>query len=194
VRPDGLAHLHRTDIVLVGADAACFGAVEAARRRGLAPLLLSTLFEEESSALGRFVGQIARQIVLNDNPVPPPCVLIAGGETTVSVHGASGRGGPNQEFAAGAALDLEGTQGIVVLSIDTDGTDGPTEYAGALIDGGTSATARSAGVDLYAALAAHDVTPALERTGNLVVTGATGTNVNDLRLVLVDPGARSADR
>jgi glycerate-2-kinase len=69
--------------------------------------------------------------------------------------------------------------------LDTDGTDGPTEYAGAIVDGGTVATARRAGVDLHAALRAHNVTDALERTGNVVVTGATGTNVSDLKLVLV---------
>ena len=77
--------------------------------------------------------------------------------------------------------------GVVALGIDTDGTDGPTEFAGALVDGSTLSSARAAGVDLYEALRDHDVSPALTRTGHAMITGATGTNVNDLKLILIAP-------
>jgi hydroxypyruvate reductase/glycerate 2-kinase len=113
--------------------------------------------------------------------------LIGGGETTVIVNGRAGQGGPNQEFAVGAALDLADVQGVVALGLDTDGTDGPSEYAGALADGCTLSIARAAGVDLYGALRDHNVSPALTSTGHALITGATGTNVNDLKLVLVAP-------
>lgn len=188
VRAEALAHLHRTDILLVKADAACAGAAEAARRLGLSPLLLSTFFEGESGALGRNLAAIAKQVVRDGNPVPAPCILIGGGETIVTVNGSSGVGGPNQEFAVSAALELAGWRGIVALGIDTDGTDGPTKYAGGLVDGTTLGAARRAGVDLHAALREHNVTPALMGAGGIVATGATGTNVNDLKLVIVAPG------
>jgi glycerate-2-kinase len=187
VRPDGLAHLTRTDIVLVKTDAACAGAAETARRLNLTPLLLSTCFEGESSVLGRNLVAIAKQILINGNPIAHPCVLIGGGETTVTVKGRAGQGGPNQEFAVGAALDLADVQGVVALGLDTDGTDGPSEYAGALVDGSTFSIARAAGVDLYGALRDHNVSPALTSTGHALITGATGTNVNDLKLVVVAP-------
>ena len=88
-----------------------------------------------------------------------------------------------------AALELAGWRGIVALGIDTDGTDGPTKYAGGLVDGTTLGAARRAGVDLHAALREHNVTPALMGAGGIVATvGATGTNVNDLKLVIVAPG------
>ncbi|WP_314915837.1 DUF4147 domain-containing protein [Pseudomonas helleri] len=185
VRAQELAHLSCQDVILVAADAACIGAANEARRAGFNPLLLSTFFEGESSALGRNLVAIAKQIVLDGRPISAPCVLIGGGETTVITSGSRGRGGPNQEFAVSAALELQGTRGIVVLGLDTDGTDGPTQYAGGLADGATADLAQQLGVDLPQALAGHDVTPALERLGHAIETGATGTNVNDLKLVLV---------
>jgi glycerate 2-kinase len=186
VKDQALAHLHRHDIVLVKTDAACAGAADAARQSGFTPVVLSTLFEGESSALGRNLAAIARQIVLDGHPVAPPCVLIGGGETTVTFNGNAGSGGPNQEFAVSAALELAGTSGVVALGVDTDGTDGPTHYAGGIADGSTVRTALSAGIDLHAALMKHDVTPALESISHAIRTGATGTNVNDLKLVLID--------
>lgn len=187
MRVEDLSHLNRTDILLVAANAACAGAAEAAHRLGIKPLLLSTFFEGESSALGRNLIAIAKQVVLDGNPTSSPCVLIAGGETTVIVNGSTGQGGPNQEFAVGAAIELAGARGIVAVGLDTDGTDGPTNYAGGLVDGLTVEIAEKMGVDFHAALRRHDVTPSLIDTGHIVITGATGTNVNDLKLVLIDP-------
>lgn len=188
VRADGLSHLDRTDLLLVHTDAACRAAARKAQELGLRPVILSTLFEGESSALGRNLAAIGKQILVDGNPFPAPCVLIGGGETTVTVAGTAGQGGPNQEFAVGAALELAGTEGIVALGIDTDGTDGPTRYAGGIVDGTTVGAGRRAGVDFHAALQRHDVSPALEATGHIIETGATGTNVNDLKLLVVGAG------
>lgn len=185
-----LSHLRRTDILLVSADSACVGAVDAARRFGLTPLLLSTFFEGESGPLGGNLAAIAKEVANSGNPVAAPCVLIGGGETTVTINGSTGNGGPNQEFAIGAALELAGTRGIVALGIDTDGTDGPTGHAGGIVDGHTADIARSAGVDLYAALQSHDVATALARINHEIITGSTGTNVNDLKLMVVAKNAR----
>nr|WP_180203365.1 DUF4147 domain-containing protein [Pseudomonas sp. SbOxS1]NYU03037.1 DUF4147 domain-containing protein [Pseudomonas sp. SbOxS1] len=185
VREQELEHLSRHDVILVSADAACIGAADEARRAGITPLLLSTFFEGESSALGRNLVAIAKQIALDGRPLSPPCILIGGGETTVTTSEKRGTGGPNQEFAVSAALELAGTTGIAVVGLDTDGTDGPTQYAGGVADGSTAGLAIELGVDLHQALTHHDVTPALERIFHVVKTGATGTNVNDLKLVLV---------
>lgn len=182
-----LTHLDRTDIILQKADAACIGAAEAARRHGLTPMILSTFFEGESSALGRTYAAIARQILLDGNPLRSPCVLIGGGETIVTVNGPVGEGGPNQEFVASAALDLAGVRGVVVVGLDTDGTDGPTRFAGGMVDGFTTEEARQAHIDLHTALRSHNISPALESIAEQIVTGATGTNVNDLKFMVVAP-------
>jgi glycerate-2-kinase len=145
------------------------------------------MFEGESRELARALVAIARQILSSGHPVAAPCVLIGGGETTVSfdLGAAGGLGGPNQEFATSAAIEIDGLSEIAVLGVDTDGTDGPTPYCGGLVDGSTVAAARMKGIDLYRGLAEHDVSPALMELSDLVITGATGTNVNDLKLVVV---------
>ncbi len=186
-RADDLAHLDRNDVLLVTGDAACQAAAEAARDQGITPLILSTLFEGESREVGRTLAAIAKQTTIDGHPVAPPCLLIGGGETTVlfADETKDGMGGPNQEFAVAVALEIEGRSDIVALGLDTDGTDGPTPYAGGLVDGTTAAYARARSIDLRAALESHDVAPALSALGDLVITGATGTNVNDLKLILV---------
>jgi len=179
-----LAHLKRQDVLLLEADRACRAAATAAAARGIAPLTLSVFFEGESSEVGRSFAAIARQVRHDGRPVPAPCLLIGGGETVVrQVEG--GTGGPNQEFALAAAIDIDGLSDVAVLGLDTDGTDGPTAVAGGLVDGATSESARRRGLDLRGALRRHDALPALEALGSAVVTGATGTNVNDLKLVAI---------
>lgn len=180
-----LAHLDRHDHILIAADAACHAAAVRARDLGYRPVLLSTAFEGESRELGRMLAAIAREVPASGMPAPAPCVLIGGGETTVTIDGAAGQGGPNQEFALAGAIYLDGMEKVALLGIDTDGTDGPSDAAGALVDGGTMVQAAVAGLDLHAVLRAHDATPALARMGCAIVTGATGTNVNDLKLVVV---------
>jgi glycerate 2-kinase len=115
-----------------------------------------------------------------------PAALISGGELTVSVKG-NGRGGPNQEYALALALALNGLSGIAALAADTDGIDGNGMAAGAFIDSGTLARARAAGLDAEGALAGNDSGSFFASLGDLFVTGPTGTNVNDLRILLFDP-------
>ena len=165
-------------LIVVPGDAACRGAVDRSKRLGYEPCLLTTAMMGESreqalafvKALGADGGD--------------PRAVIAGGETTVTITGECGRGGPNQEFALSAAVAIDGLERIVVVSVDTDGTDGPTHAAGGLVDGGTLDRACEAGHTAATALAIHGSLEFLEATGDLVVTGPTGTNVNDLKLLL----------
>ena len=112
------------------------------------------------------------------------CCLVAGGETTVTVTG-KGRGGRAQEFATAAALEIAGLAKVWVVAIGTDGTDGPTDAAGAVVDGNTVARAQRLQINLVGALKRHNTYPALKKLQQLIVTGPTGTNVNDLYLLLV---------
>jgi hydroxypyruvate reductase/glycerate 2-kinase len=187
MREEDLAHVRRQDIILVPGHAACQGAHEAAVARGYNAMILSSQFEGESRELGRAFSAIAKEILSTGQPIQRPCAIISGGETTVHIpDGQGGSGGPNQEFAVAAALEIHGLAGVSVLGIDTDGTDGPTKAAGGLVDGTTLERAESSGCpNPSAALKAHDVTPLLEAVGDIVVTGHTGTNVNDLKLMIV---------
>jgi glycerate-2-kinase len=162
------------------------GAARRARELGLTPVLLTTLLNGESREVGRTLASIAGEVRMSSNPVNPPCVLIATGETSVRIQNTpKGQGGANQELAAGACLDLKPDDRIVICAVDTDGTDGPTSLAGALTDGTTVKTARGKGYDLYTMLMQHDIARALKATGDVIITGPTGTNVNDLVVVVV---------
>jgi len=132
---------------------------------------------------------IAREIVAAGRPARPPVCVISGGETTVTLRG-GGLGGRNQEFALAAAIALEGVPGVLVFSAGTDGTDGPTPAAGAMADGATVSRAAALGLDARRMLAANDSYHFFEPLGDLVVTGPTGTNVMDVRLMLVRPRRR----
>ena len=114
---------------------------------------------------------------------PPACIL-SGGETTVTLHG-SGKGGRNQEFALSAAIDIDGVDTIVVFSAGTDGTDGPTEAAGAVADSRTISRARQLGMNPGGYLSNNDSYHFFEKLGDLFVTGPTNTNVMDLRIMLI---------
>jgi glycerate-2-kinase len=163
-------------------------AVRRAAELGLTPLLLTTLLSGESREVGRTLASLAREALLSGDPVTPPCALIATGETAVRLRpGPAGEGGANQELAAGACLDLAVGAPVAVFALDTDGTDGPTAIAGALTDGSTPLRARAAGYDLAQALNLHDVSPVLRATGDAVVTGPTGTNVNDIVVIVIAP-------
>ena len=162
------------------------GAGKRANELGLTPVLLTTLLNGESREVGRTIVSIASEIKLSGNPVKPPCALIATGETTVRIQGApEGQGGANQELAAGACLDLNPGDPIAVCALDTDGTDGPTTLAGALTDGTTVSRANDLNYDLYRRLMEHDVATVLKAVDDAVITGPTGTNVNDLVVVVV---------
>lgn len=170
---------------------ACEAAKQAAEARGLAPCILSTVLEGESSEAGTFLASIAREVRLNNRPVAAPCLLIAGGETTTRVEGACGEGGPSQELALGFALEVAGHRGICLCALDTDGTDGPTAIAGGLVDGTTIERAREKGLDPYKLLVTHDSSVVLRAVGDAVCTGNTGTNVYDLNIIYVSGEALS---
>jgi glycerate-2-kinase len=164
-------------------DAAVTAVVRAAREAGLRTLVHTPALIGEARDKGQRFGALARQIAREGTPLRRPCCVVAGGETTVTVTG-KGTGGRAQEFAAAAALEIAGLAKVWVLAIGTDGTDGPTDAAGAVIDGNTVARAKRFSVDLEGALKRHNVYPALKQLHQLIVTGPTGTNVNDLYLLL----------
>jgi glycerate-2-kinase len=162
-------------------------AVEA-RALGLTPLILGDALEGEAREIGKALAGIARGARTHGTPLPAPCVLLSGGETTVTIgpEGA-GRGGRNSECLLGLTVALDGAPGIWALMGDTDGIDGSEENAGAVAGPGTLTRARAAGMDPRAVLARHDSHTLFAALGDLVVTGPTLTNVNDFRAVLVAP-------
>lgn len=171
-------------VIVADNRAAASAAVERARALGWNALLLTTYLEGEAREVGRVLAALGKEVSRYGQPLPRPAVLVLGGETTVTVRG-PGRGGRNQEAALAAALDLEGWADVLVATVATDGTDGPTDAAGALVDGQTVARARARGLDPAAHLAGNDAYPLFAALGDLLHTGPTGTNVNDLAFVVV---------
>lgn len=174
--PKVFSNKYHTFLVVPG-DAACLGAAQRSEELGYASHILTTEMEGESR-------DAAIAFVDFANTVEAPCAIIAGGETIVTIYGDCGEGGSNQEFALSAALAIAGRKDIVVVSVDTDGTDGPTEASGGLVDGETIDRARAIGFDAGEYLRTHSALGLLEATGDLVITGPTGTNVNDLKFLL----------
>ncbi len=175
----------RVTNVLVANSAQAVEAAELeANRLGLRALVLSTTVDGETREAARVHAAVAREVRSFGRPVAPPACLISGGETTVTLRG-QGVGGRNQEFVLAAALALEGAPGVVVFSAGTDGTDGPTDAAGAVADGETCARARALGLDPQGHLDRNDAYPLFQALGDLVITGPTRTNVMDLRLLLI---------
>jgi glycerate-2-kinase len=165
---------------------ACFAAARKATELGYTPFVLSTTMEGEAKDVGIVHASIANEIVRNDKPVSSPCALISGGETTVILNGKVGIGGPNQETALGFATKVEPGSPTVMVSIDTDGTDGPGDVAGGVVDGNTSQHMEERNLDMYAALRDHNAGAVLKASDDAIYTGHTGTNVMNLRVVLVD--------
>ncbi len=161
-------------------------AAELARRHGLTPLILSDRIEGEAREVARVLAAIALQAARFGQPAAPPCVLLSGGETTVTVRG-SGRGGRNAELQLALAVALDGHPAVWALAADTDGIDGSEDNAGALVAPDTLRRATRRGIDPSARLADNDGYGFFEALGDLVVTGPTLTNVNDFRAVLVLP-------
>lgn len=156
---------------------------QAANDAGLKIHVHSTKLKGEARMVGKRFGLIARSIVNRRQPLPPPCCVVAGGETTVTVGG-KGKGGRAQEFAVAAAREIAWLQRVWVAAIGTDGTDGPTDVAGAVVDGRTVAQAKRLGINLDHALQHNNTYPPLKRLHCHISTGPTGTNVNDLYLIL----------
>ena len=160
-------------------------AADAARRHGLDAHVLSDRMEGESREVGKVHAALARHVVRRGRPFAAPCVILSGGETTVTVRQAGGHGGRATEFLLGAALALEGEPGVHVLAADTDGIDGIDDNAGAIVTPDTLARARALGMDARRYLDANDARSFFAALGDLVITGPTYTNVNDFRAVLV---------
>lgn len=172
-----------TAVVTGSVGALCSAAEDTARGLGYAPLVLTTTLDCEARGAGAFLAALAREVRASGRPVEAPCALILGGETVVRLTG-RGRGGRNQELALSAARGIAGLDGTVVVSVGSDGTDGPTDAAGGIVDGGTAGLLRGRGIDIERVLADNDSYTALSAADSLVVTGPTGTNVNDLALAL----------
>jgi hydroxypyruvate reductase len=175
-KPGDPALARVTNVVVGNNELVVQAAREAAARLGYRAIVFTSALEGEArAAAARFVAAV--------RPLPPPACLIAGGETTVTVRG-TGRGGRCQEFALAAALALADGEGIVVLAAGTDGTDGPTDAAGAIVDASTVERARAAGIDARRSLDDNDAYSVLRATGDLIVSGPTHTNLLDLYIGL----------
>jgi hydroxypyruvate reductase len=179
--------LPRTEFRMIAAPMMALDAMAAkARTLGLTPLILGDALEGEASQMGTVMAGIARSVRAHGQPLQAPAVLLSGGETTVTMTGkATGRGGRNTTFLLGLAIALDGAPGIWATSGDTDGIDGMDEIAGALLTPDTLSRARAKGLDARAMLAGHDSHGFFEAIGDLIVTGPTLTNVNDIRAILI---------
>jgi len=171
---------------IIGSNILALRAAEQkARALGYNTLILSSMVEGETREVARVHTAIAREILKTGLPISPPACIISGGETTVTIRG-KGLGGRNQEFCLRAALDLDGLPPrVAVLSGGTDGDDGPTKAAGAIVDPMTVGRGKDAGLEASAFLADNDSYRFFEKTGDLLITGPTETNVMDVRLILV---------
>jgi glycerate 2-kinase len=163
-------------------------AVKAAREKAKElkyhSLILSSFIEGETKEVAKVHAAIAKEILSTGSPLPSPACVISGGETTVTILG-QGLGGRNQEFVLAAAVEIDGLEDVVILSGGTDGTDGPTDAAGALADGKTVSRAKELGLDAEYHLRENDSYHFFKPLGDLLITGPTYTNVMDLRLVIV---------
>jgi hydroxypyruvate reductase len=161
----------------------CEAAKRAAERLGYNSMILTTTLDCEAREAGAFLSAIAREMASRERPMKRPRATILGGETVVQVKG-KGLGGRNQELALSAARGIVGLDNVVIASVATDGTDGPTDAAGGIVDGETMVRLREKGIDVEEVLNNNDSYHALEASGDLLKTGPTGTNVNDLMILL----------
>jgi len=176
-----------TEYRLIAAPAIALQAAAAtARRLALAPLILGDALQGESREMGTVLAGIALSVRSHGQPLPAPALLLSGGESTVTIRdGKGGRGGRNTEFLLGLGVALAGAPGIWAAAGDTDGIDGTDDAAGALLAPDSLARARAAGLDPLAVLAGHDSYSLFDAIGDLIRTGPTLTNVNDVRAILV---------
>ena len=175
----------KTQNIIIGNNrSVALAACQEAKDLGLNSLLLSSMIEGEARHVGIAYAGIMKEIFYSDTPIPKPAVVVAGGETTVTVTG-HGRGGRNQELVLSSSLKIEGLRGIVIASIGTDGIDGPTDAAGAIADGQTTKRAHDKGFDAVEFLANNDSYRFFSKLDDLISTGPTGTNVNDITVMVV---------
>ncbi|MDW6024963.1 glycerate kinase [Mesorhizobium sp. BAC0120] len=175
----------RNEVHLIASAAVSLEAAAAeARRYGIEAVILSDSIEGEAREVGSVHAAIAREVATRDRPFPKPVLILSGGETTVTLRG-KGKGGRNSEFLLALALGIDGLAGIHALAADTDGIDGSEDNAGAFADGLSVGRMRAAGVDAKSMLARNDAWTAFQSVGDLFAPGPTGTNVNDLRAILI---------
>lgn len=173
-----------SNLVVASNIIALEAAQKEAQRLGYNSIIISSMIEGDTKDAAFWHSRIACEIEASLHPVPPPACVISGGETTVVVAG-GGLGGRNMEFAMHAALFIEGREAITVASIGTDGTDGPTDAAGAVVDGLTARLSRERGIDINEYIKNNDSYHFHEKMGNLIITGPTNTNVMDVRIMIV---------
>ncbi|MBN2039047.1 MAG: glycerate kinase [Spirochaetes bacterium] len=159
-------------------------AKEEGENSGYNTIILSSLFQGETENLARMHSEIAKEAVLSSNPASAPLCLLSGGETTVRVRG-NGMGGRNMEFTMHAALHINGYKNILIASVGTDGTDGPTDAAGAFADGTTVLRAEKKGISITDYIENNDSYNFFKQLGDLIITGPTNTNVMDIRIILI---------
>lgn len=184
-RPDDERFSHSEVHVIASAAVSMEAAAAEAGRHGVEAVILSDSIEGEARDVGSVHAAIAREIATRDRPFRKPVLLLSGGETTVTLRAKGGKGGRNSEFLLAFALGVDGMDGIDALAADTDGIDGSEDNAGAFADGTSVARMRAAGIDAKAMLAGNNAWTAFNAVGDLFVPGPTGTNVNDLRAILV---------
>jgi len=161
-------------------------AAEVAQGAGYTPMILSDRIEGESRDVAAVHAAIARQVLTYGQPLKTPAVILSGGETTVTIRGAGGRGGRNSEFLLALAICLDGLGKVHAIACDTDGIDGSEDNAGAVIGPDTLSRADAAGLSAKAFQANHDAYSFFEQLGDLVVSGPTLTNVNDFRAIIIE--------
>lgn len=185
---------HPSDVRLIAtADQALSAAAVVARVQGYEPLVLGGALEGPAEAVAADHAALVKRILVGEGPVQPPCVILSGGETTVRVRSA-GRGGRNTQFLLALALALEGAPGVHALAADTDGIDGSEDNAGAMIAPDTLRRAEALNLDPRQALASTDAWGLFNSLGDLVITGPTGTNVNDFRAILIEETSAAKDQ
>ena len=181
----GDSRLARNEVeIIASAHQALSAAGQVARSKGYAVLDLGDRIEGEARDVAHDHAALVRQIVSGDHAVKPPCVILSGGETSVTMKG-RGRGGRNSEYLLALAIALDGMPGVHVLAGDTDGIDGSEDNAGAVISPDTLGKIAAADLDAFAALDNNDAFTVFETTGDLVTTGPTLTNVNDFRTIVI---------
>jgi glycerate 2-kinase len=173
------------NFVLANNDMLCKAAENKARELNLNTNILSTQLEGGAKSVGTVLGSIGLEIENKKTPLAPPCAIIAGGETTVTIDEDSGEGGRNQELALSAALKIAGSKKIVIASLGTDGSDGPTDIAGAIVDGYTATLAEASRLDIFKSLKRHDSASVCRGLRNAIYTNDTETNLMDLMIVCV---------
>ena len=174
---------HTEHIITGNVSALCHAAMDKAKELGYTPLLLTTTLNCEAREAGTMLASIAREIRDSSNPADAPCAVILGGETVVHLRG-HGKGGRNQELALAAAKGIDGLDNTLIFSLGSDGTDGPTDAAGGIVTGQFARNCREKGLSIDDYLVDNDAYNILAQAGGLLVTGPTGTNVNDLTVLL----------